>query len=81
MSEVVISAGERSIRTINEEIQAAIADGNEVRVVDTLSRHNLGIGLPAGARVSFEGVRRGPGAAAATADHADFDLILLDTFC
>jgi len=55
MSEVIITAGDRSIRSINEEIQAAVAEGNEVIVRDTLSRHNLGIGLPDGARVRFEG--------------------------
>ena len=46
MSEVAITVGDRSIRTINQEIQAALADGHSVRVKDTLSRHNLGIGLP-----------------------------------
>ncbi|HCX87107.1 MAG TPA: hypothetical protein DG761_03705 [Gammaproteobacteria bacterium] len=55
MSEVVITVGDRSIRTINQEIQAAVADGHAVCVKETLSRHNLGIGLPAGARVRFEG--------------------------
>lgn len=55
LSEVVIEVGDRPIRAINEEIQAAAAAGRPVRVVDTLSRHNLGVGLPAGARISFEG--------------------------
>ena len=49
MSEVAITVSDRSIRTINQEIQAALADGHSVRVKNTLSRHNLGIGLPAGA--------------------------------
>jgi glutamate synthase domain-containing protein 3 len=55
MSETVIEVGHRPIRDINEDIQAAVARGEKVRVVNTLSRHNLGIGLPPGAEVSFEG--------------------------
>ena len=55
MSEVEIRVGDRSIRTVNEELQAAVADGNSVVVRDTLSRHNLGVGLPAGANIRFEG--------------------------
>ena len=55
MSETVIEVGHRPIRDINEDIQAAVARGDKVRVVNTLSRHNLGIGLPSGAEVSFEG--------------------------
>ncbi len=55
MSAVVIDAGQRSIRDINREIQAACAEGQEVVVTNTLSRHNLGIGLPVGAKVRFEG--------------------------
>lgn len=55
MSAVVVEVGKRHIREINEEIQAACAAGHEVIVRDTLSRHNLGVGLPEGARVSFEG--------------------------
>lgn len=55
MSSVSIKVGERHIRDINRDIQAACAAGDEVIVTDTLSRHNLGIGLPQGANVSFEG--------------------------
>lgn len=55
MSEVVIEAGSRHIRAINEEIQAACAAGHKVIVRNTLSRHNLGVGLPEGANVHFEG--------------------------
>ena len=55
MSETIIDVGERHIREINQDIQAACARGEKVRVVNTLSRHNLGIGLPANADVSFEG--------------------------
>ena len=55
MNEVIIKAGDRSIREINEDIQAAVATGVPVLVRETLSRHNLGVGLPAGAKVRFEG--------------------------
>lgn len=55
MSEVVIDAGDRPIRTINEEIQAAAASGHSVLVRNTLSRHNLGVGLPDGLKIRFEG--------------------------
>jgi glutamate synthase domain-containing protein 3 len=50
-----IEAGERHIRDINRDIQAAAAEGKPVTVVNTLSRHNLGVGLPPGADVRFEG--------------------------
>ena len=50
-----IEAGERHIRDINRDIQAAAAEGKPVTVFNTLSRHNLGVGLPPGADVRFEG--------------------------
>lgn len=52
---IEIDVGERHIREINREIQAAVKEGHPIRVVNTLSRHNLGIGLPPGADISFEG--------------------------
>lgn len=55
MTETVIEAGKRHIREVNNDIQSAVARGEKVRVVNTLSRHNLGIGLPEGAHVQFEG--------------------------
>ena len=55
MSEIVIEVGKRHIREINEEIQAACKTGQPIRVVNTLSRHNLGVGLPDGADITFEG--------------------------
>lgn len=55
MSEIVIEVGKRHIREINEEIQAAAKTGKSIRVVNTLSRHNLGIGLPPGVDIHFEG--------------------------
>ena len=55
MSETVIEVGKRHIREINEEIQEACKAGQPIRVVNTLSRHNLGIGLPPGADITFEG--------------------------
>ena len=55
MSEVVIEVGQRHIREINEEMQAAAKAGHSIRVVNALSRHNLGVGLPPGADLHFEG--------------------------
>jgi methylamine---glutamate N-methyltransferase subunit B len=55
MREIVIEAGDRHIREINRDIQAACAAGHKVIVRSTLSRHNLGVGLPAGANVHFDG--------------------------
>ncbi len=51
----IIDAGERHIREINREIQSVVAAGHPVTVVNTLSRHNLGVGLPPGADIRFEG--------------------------
>ncbi|MFV2039353.1 MAG: protein glxC [Acidimicrobiales bacterium] len=56
MSEPVeVVVGDRPIREVNNDIKAAIAEGREVRATNTLSRHNLGVGLPAGASVTFAG--------------------------
>ena len=55
MSEYEINVCDRHIKEINEEIQAACARGDKIRVVNTLSRHNLGIGLPPGADLKFDG--------------------------
>jgi glutamate synthase domain-containing protein 3 len=50
-----IVAGDRPIREVNRDIRKALADGIDITVSEPRSRHNLGIGLPAGARVHFEG--------------------------
>ena len=55
MSEIVIEVGDRHIREINAEMQEACKTGQPIRVVNTLSRHNLGVGLPDGANITFEG--------------------------
>jgi len=55
MSDYVVDVGKRHIREVNEEIQEAATAGKSIRVVNTLSRHNLGIGLPDGTKISFEG--------------------------
>ncbi len=55
MSEVIIDVGDRHIREINQEIQAEAAKGNSIVVSNTKSRHNLGIGLPDGLDIKFEG--------------------------
>ena len=55
MSEIVIDVGQRPIREINEEIQTACKTAKPIVVRNTLSRHNLGIGLPPGVDITFEG--------------------------
>lgn len=52
---VTIEAGKRHIREVNQDIQAALAAGNDVTVTETLSRHNLGVGLPTKGNISFKG--------------------------
>ncbi len=52
---VEIEVGDRTVREINEEIQACAAAGKPMLVSNPLSRHNLGVGLPAGADIRFEG--------------------------
>ena len=55
MSEVEIVAGGRPIREVNRDIRGELRHGRRVCVRDCRSRHNLGVGLPAGAHVRFEG--------------------------
>jgi glutamate synthase domain-containing protein 3 len=52
---VTIEAGKRHIREVNQDIQAALVAGDEVTVTETLSRHNLGVGLPKQGDISFKG--------------------------
>ena len=46
MSRIRIDAGVDDIREVNRRIQAACSNGSKVVVANTLSRHNLGVGLP-----------------------------------
>ncbi len=55
MSAIEVTVGERSIRSINEDILQALESHDSVVVTDTLSRHNLGIGLPKSGNVRFDG--------------------------
>lgn len=55
MNETIVDVGDRHIRQINEDLQQACKAGLPIRVVNTLSRHNLGIGLPPNAEILFEG--------------------------
>ncbi len=55
MSEYIVDVGKRHIKEINEEIQEAAGHGRDIRVVNTLSRHNLGVGLPDETKIVFEG--------------------------
>ena len=52
---MTIEAGKRHIREVNQDIQAALAKGEAVTVTETLSRHNLGVGLPEQGEITFEG--------------------------
>lgn len=52
---VTIEADQRHIREVNQDIQAALAKGEAVTVTKTLSRHNLGVGLPRQGDISFKG--------------------------
>lgn len=55
MSRTVIDVGRRPVREIHEEIHAAAKKGGDISITNPLSRHNLGIGLPAGCNIVFEG--------------------------
>jgi len=55
MNTVKVEVGERDIREINDEIQALVSQDHAVEVHHTLARHNLGVGLPMGAKVEFQG--------------------------
>ena len=55
MIEKVIQVGQRDIRIINQEFLEAIEAGYSVVVTDTLSRHNLGVGLPRSGKIHFDG--------------------------
>jgi methylamine---glutamate N-methyltransferase subunit B len=53
MTQVLV--GERPLRELNREIRAAVAAGDHVVATETLSRHNLGIGLTGTGSVRFDG--------------------------
>jgi methylamine---glutamate N-methyltransferase subunit B len=55
MSDIIIEVGKRPVREVHQEILAAASAGLSITVTNTLSRHNLGVGLPPGCRVRFEG--------------------------
>lgn len=52
---ITIDVGQRPIRDVHNDIMAACESGQPIRVVNTLSRHNLGVGLPPGVDITFEG--------------------------
>ncbi len=55
MSEIIIDAAGQHIRDLNNQILAACENGDTARVKNTLSRHNLGVGLPDDGNIIFEG--------------------------
>lgn len=52
---VKIDADGQSIRELNTRLRQMVADGCDVLLENPRSRHNLGVALPAGGRVCFEG--------------------------
>ena len=52
---ITVDVGQRPIREVHEELKAAYSSGQPIRVVNTLSRHNLGVGMPPGVDITFEG--------------------------
>ena len=50
-----IEAGDRPIRQVNADIRESVAAKEKVVVRRPMSRHNLGVGLPDGADVLFDG--------------------------
>ena len=55
MNRLEIQVADQQLRDSTRAIRAGIESGQPVTGTDTRSRHNLGIGLPAGAEVHFEG--------------------------
>jgi glutamate synthase domain-containing protein 3 len=51
----IVVASDRPLREINRELREAVAAGEQLLVREPLSRHNLGVGLPAGGGVTFDG--------------------------
>ncbi|WP_423059200.1 GXGXG motif-containing protein [Brevibacterium linens] len=54
-TEVLINSGHRPLREVNREIRAASEAGHIVTVSETLSRHNLGVGLSGPGLVKLDG--------------------------
>lgn len=52
---VTVDVGQRPIREVHEDLKAAYASGEKIQVINTLSRHNLGVGMPPGVDITFEG--------------------------
>jgi formylmethanofuran dehydrogenase subunit C len=50
-----ISAADRSTRELNRELRNVLGAGASVVVSDPMSRHNLGVALPTGGTVRFDG--------------------------
>ena len=52
---ITVDVGQRPIKEVHLELNEAYASGQPIRVVNTLSRHNLGVGMPPGVDITFEG--------------------------
>ena len=52
---VIVRAGDRPVREVNDEIREAVHAGLDVEVHEPLSRHNLAVGLTGEGSVTFRG--------------------------
>ncbi|MEM7687098.1 MAG: glutamate synthase [Pseudomonadota bacterium] len=52
---VTVDVGQRPIREVHQDLKEAYTSGEPIRVINTLSRHNLGVGMPPGIDITFEG--------------------------
>ncbi len=52
---ITIDAADKSIREINSYLRQVVAEGSHVVVENPRSRHNLGVALPKGGSIRFEG--------------------------
>ena len=52
---ITIDVGQRPLKEVHAEMRAAYDTGEPICVINTLSRHNLGVALPPGVDITFEG--------------------------
>ena len=52
---ITIDVGQRPLKEVHAEMRTAYDTGEPIRVINTLSRHNLGVALPPGVDITFEG--------------------------
>ncbi len=52
---ITVDVGQRPLKEVHNDLRAAYGSGQPIRVVNTLSRHNLGVALPPDVDITFEG--------------------------